>query len=117
MHHIPDWLAMMGSSCIVVICSLVLNMPGMDQMTIYMVFLGQIFFLGLAFNGAFVILESRTNPKLLSVAFELDFSLGCGSTMFMPVLAKSPPPIPSIIFVTFGFFVVASLIKIGPRKQ
>ena len=80
-------------------------------------FLAQIFFLGIAFNAAFVIMESRTNPKLLAVAIELTFSIGCGSTMVLPVLAKAPEPTPTILFLVFGSVCVIALCKIGPRKQ
>jgi hypothetical protein len=116
-HHFPDQKAMIVSTFIVMVCSVILKVPGMDQMTIYVVFLLQIFFLGLAFSLAFVILTSRTNPKLLAVAFELNFSFGCGSTMLLPILAKSPEPTPTILFLVFGCITIFMLFKIGPRKQ
>ena len=117
MHQFPDWLAMMFSVAVVMVCSVVLKMDGIEQSTIYAFFLCQIFFLGISFNAAFVIMDSRTNPKLLAVAFELIFSIGCGSTMVLPVLAKAPEPLPTILFLVFGTICIVSLCKIGPRKQ
>lgn len=117
MHYFPDWLAMIFSVFVVMVCSTILKMPEMEQMTIYVVFLLQIFFIGLAFNAAFIILESRTNPKLLAVALELNFSCGTGSTMVLPILAKSPEPTPTILFLTFGLLTIIMLIKIGPKKH
>ena len=63
-HYLPDQKAMIGSTFLVMVCSVILKLPGLDQMTIYVVFLAQIFFIGLVFSLAFVILGTRTNPKL-----------------------------------------------------
>jgi len=37
--------------------------------------------------------------------------------MVLPVLAKAPEPLPTILFLVFGTVCIISLCKIGPRKQ
>ena len=62
-------------------------------------------------------MDSRTNPKLIAVAFEINLTFATGSTMVLPVLAKSPEPTPTILFLIFGFLAIATLLKIGPKKE
>ena len=75
------------------------------------------FFCGLGFNAVFVILESRTNPKLLAVSYELNLCVASGSTMIIPVLAKMPDPIPTIWFIVCGSVIIFIVIKIGSDKS
>ena len=113
----PDWIAMIVSVTFVMVSCLVLRMPGVGQTTIYLVFLFQIFFIGMAFNLAFMILETRNNPKLLAVAWEINMSIGAGSSMILPVFAKAPEPTPTLMFLIFGTICILMVLKIGPKKQ
>jgi hypothetical protein len=98
----------------VMICSIAVKLPGNDQMMIYVLFLGQIFFIGLATNAAYNIMDTRTNPKLVAVAFEINLTFATGSTMVLPILAKSPEPTPTILFLIFGLLAIGTLLIIGP---
>ena len=113
----PDWIAMIVCLIFVMGTCLILKMPDVDQTTIYVVFLLQIFFIGMAFNLAFMIMETRTNPKLLAVAWELNMSIGSGSSMVLPIFAKAPEPTPTLMFFIFGSICILMLLKIGPKKQ
>lgn len=116
MKKFPDWLSLIGSVIMIMISSILVKCPHIDQGILYCIFLAQVFFCGLGFNAVFVILESRTNPKLLAVSYELNLCVASGSTMIIPVLAKFPDPIPTIWFVLCGTVVIFVVIKIGSRK-
>jgi hypothetical protein len=111
---VPDWIGMLLSIIIVMVASVLLKMPGIDQMTTYAIFFSQIFFINIAYNAAGVILESRTNPKHLAEAFENYLCFGSSSAMVCPVIALQPEPAPTIMFMTCGFMAVLMLFKIGP---
>ena len=116
LKRFPDWLAMMFSLLVVMVCSVILKMPDVEQAEIYMAFLCQIFFIGISFNAAYGIVESRINPKLLAVAFELDLSFGNGMSMIVPILAKAGEPTPTLMFLFFGCTAILMLVYIGPKK-
>jgi hypothetical protein len=66
---------------------------------------------------AFIIMENRTNPKHQAVAFELNMSFGNGSTMMIPILAKMPEPLPTMLYCSMSCMIIIMLVLIGPRKN
>ena len=114
--HIPDWIGMLVSIIIVMIASVLLKMPDIDQLTTYGIFFSQIFFINIAYIAAGIILESRTNPKHLAEAFENYLCFGSSSAMICPIIALQPEPAPTIMFMTCGAIVIIMVFKIGPYK-
>jgi hypothetical protein len=117
MKYAPDWLGLIVDTILIGACSVILKEPGISQTTIYTVFLAQIVFIGIAFNSAFIIMEARTNPKHLAVAFELNMCIGNGTTMIAPLLAKMPEPVPTMMYLIFSTTIIFMLFLIGPRKK
>jgi len=115
--HFPDHIAMTCCLVMVMICSFLLKLPDLDNIQIYVYFLGQVFFIGMAFNLLFVMMETRTNPKHLNVAFEMLMCFSQGSTMLSPLLAKAPEPVPTITFISCCIVAILMIIKVGPLKS
>lgn len=75
-HMISDRLSMLISLSVVLALSFVIKYADISENTLYVLFMVQIFFVGSAFNILFVLQDSRINPKLLGISFEINYSFG-----------------------------------------
>jgi hypothetical protein len=73
---ISDKLSMLMSLTFVLGLNFVIKYVQISETTLYVLFMVQIFFVGSAFNILFVLQDSRINPKLLGISFEINYSFG-----------------------------------------
>jgi hypothetical protein len=100
---VPDWVAFNFSTSIIIICSIIVKIPGLNQLFIYAVFLIQVLFVGISFNIAFLMQELKTeNPALKAISLELNMSIGNSFTFLCPLVAKAPEPVPTLMFIFLG---------------
>lgn len=98
MEKFPDTKSMYFALVMVLITCNAVKIPDLDETTLYLLFLGQIFFIGLAFNLYFVISANYTNPKFATTSFELNMCSGQLMTLASPILAKLPEPTPTLVY-------------------
>jgi hypothetical protein len=72
----PDWLGLQVSVCFILISNIALQMPDITPIMTYFLFMIQIFFIGIAYNLEFIILERRTQPKHLALSIEITVCVG-----------------------------------------
>jgi hypothetical protein len=86
---LPDWIGCILSITCILIASILLKIPGIDQTSIYIIFLIQIFFCGAANNVIYLIQESRTvNPKLLAISLEVNLCFANLVSFISPMVGK-----------------------------
>jgi predicted MFS family arabinose efflux permease len=113
----PDWLTLIVSVLLASVFNMVVKMPGIPVSLLYLTFLLEMVCVGILYNSAFVIMESRTNPRHIQVAFEINLSFGNALTMLCPIIAKKEEPIPSLVLLSFGLVCVFMALKIGPERK
>jgi hypothetical protein len=102
---LPDWIGYMASTTVIIICSILVKIPSIDQNILYVIFLIQIIFVGISFNIAYMMQESKThNPALKAISLELNMSFGNCFSFIVPLVAKAPEPVPTLMFVFLGLF-------------
>jgi hypothetical protein len=116
MRKMEDYISLIISCSAIMVTSVIVKMP-LSQELLYLTFLIQVFFCGLGFNVLFCVLESKTNPKLLASAYEINLCIAAGSTMIIPVVAKMPHPIPTTYICMSGLLIISFVVQIGPRKK
>uniref|UniRef100_A0A7S3CPP2 Uncharacterized protein n=1 Tax=Strombidium rassoulzadegani TaxID=1082188 RepID=A0A7S3CPP2_9SPIT len=116
-EHFDDYSSIFFALTVVVISSSLVKVEALGQTAIYVIFLVQVCFIGLAFNIYFVIVGTRINQKLLTVSFELNSCTGQFMTLFCPIISKLPEPYPTMVY--WGCSLTAFLMVwiIGPMKR
>ena len=114
----PDWIGYIFSTSVIVICSIIVKIPSIDQSIVYAVFLIQILFVGISFNIVYMMQESKTvNPSLKAISLELNMSFGNCFTFFAPLVAKAPEPIPTFMFIFLGIFSMILITRMDNKQK
>jgi hypothetical protein len=114
----PDWVGYIFSTSVIVICSIIVKIPGLDQSVVYVVFLIQVLFVGISFNIAYMMQESKThNPALKAISLELNMSFGNCFTFFCPLVAKAAEPVPTLMFIFLGLSSMLLITKMDSKQK
>jgi hypothetical protein len=115
---LPDWIGCILSITCILVASILLKIPGIDQTSIYITFLVQIFFCGAANNVIYLIQESRTvNPKLLAISLEVNLCFANLVSFISPMVGKMSEPYPTMMFILCCFGAITIILYIGPERN
>ena len=83
---------------IILIIATSLKIRKLPEIVTYGLFVLMVFCIGLTQNTLFIMQNARTNPKLVSVSFELNMAACQCSALYVPILAAMDEPAPTIAF-------------------
>ena len=65
----------------------------------------------------YVMQGTLTDPKIYSISFEINLTIGVFTTLVVPILAKLDEPIPTITFCTCALLGIAVTMTVKDKKD
>lgn len=107
-------LAMAVSLVIILGMNTYIKYGDLSENAVLIFFLIFVFFIGNAFNLIFTVQAEQINPKLIGIAFEINYSFGQITTMACPIIAKMDEPYPTIYCSFLCIFAILLMASMSP---
>jgi len=93
LKYIPDHISMYISMVGILVTSNLLLLFDLDQAVTYLLIFLQVISVGMSFNSIFLLIETRTDPKVFQVSFEICYSLSAAFSLLTPMIPMLSAPL------------------------